>query len=135
MSVVTFPQWEEEGQELFRHLVEDPAVVSQPLGSHDLGHVVQEEEGAVLLQHQLLSLEGVHAARRAGAGLDAGLKDGEQLGPLLGHVEAGDLAHYHGQLEGNRIRPGYKENAALSFKFYTVKIHKKNFTLLLLDIL
>ena len=99
--------------------MEDPAVVAQPFGRHDLDDVVEDEEGAVLLKHQLLSLGGVGTGMAAG--LDPGLQDGEELRPLLGHVEAGNLPHYHGQLQSNRIGPA--KLALIRFGFNIHKIH------------
>ena len=98
--------------------MEDPAVVAQPFGRHDLDHVVEEEEGAVLLKHQLLSLGGVGTGMAAG--LDLGLQDGEELRPLLGHVESGNLPHYHGQLQSNRVGPA---KLALDLRSSIHKIH------------
>ncbi len=65
--------------------MEDAAVGGQPLRRQSLDRVVKDEQSS-MLDHRILGLDG----------LDEGW---QQLWPLLGHVESGDLTYDDGCLQ------------------------------------
>ncbi len=84
--MVVLPDRQQVGQQLFDHIVEDSAVGGQPLRRQSLDRVMEDEQGS-MLYHRILGLDG----------LDEGW---QQLWPLLGYVESGDLTNDDGRLQG-----------------------------------